>query len=141
MKSSIHTHDVPMLVLRIAVGIIFIVHGWQKVSEPAKFSGFFMMQHFPAFMVNVVGYVELVAGVLVLLGLWTSIAAVPLAIIIATALFYVKGGAVFRAFNVPVFELDLLLLASLVVIFCKGSGKYAIKPSGCLCCKGGNCNV
>lgn len=133
-----------MLVLRIAAGIIFIVHGWQKVSSPDAFVGFFGSLGFPAFFVHLVGYVELIGGIMLVLGLWTGIAATALAVIIAVALFYVKGGDVFGAFNVPKFEIDLALLAITVALALKGSGKYAIKPSHGLCCdecQGGTCEV
>ncbi len=139
MKSGIHTHDIPMLVLRVAVGIIFIAHGWMKVANIGP-TAEFMNQVFGGggtFLAYLVGYVELIGGIMVLIGLWTSYASIALAGVIAVALFYVKGGAVFRAFNVPVFEIDLLLLASLVVLVLKGSGTFAVKPSGCPCCIGG----
>jgi putative oxidoreductase len=133
-----------LLALRIAAGIIFIAHGWQKISAPDAFVGFFTSLGFPAFTVYLVGYLEFLGGIAVLLGLFTGIAAAVLAVIIAVALFYVKGGAVFRTFNVPVFEIDLALLAITVALALKGSGAYAVKPSHGLCCgckDGGVCDV
>ena len=94
-------------------------------------------------MVQVVGVIELVGGLMLILGLWTSIAATALAVVMAGALFYVKGGAVFRSFNVPVFEIDLALLAITTALAIEGSGKYALRQSHGLCCKceNGTCPV
>jgi putative oxidoreductase len=128
-----------LLLLRIAAGIIFIAHGWQKISSPEAFQAFFASLGLPAFFVYLVGYVEFIGGILLVIGLWTSIAATVLAVIIAVALFYVKGGALFRTFNVPVFEIDLALLAITVAIALKGSGAYAVRPSHGLCI-GCDCN-
>ncbi len=135
-------NSIALLVLRIAVGIIFIAHGWQKISAPEAFQGFFASLHFPMFFVYLVGYIEFIGGILVLLGIYTCIVSTVLAVIIATALFYVKGGAVFRSFNVPVFEIDLSLLASTIVLALKGSGRYAVYGCDkCPCGKmHGNCD-
>ncbi len=125
-------HDIALLLLRIATGIIFIAHGWQKVANPEVASNFFASQGLPGFLAIVVGYIEVIGGLMVLIGLWTSIAAIALSIIIAIALFYVKGGAIFRAFNVPVFESELSLLAMSLALTLKGSGKIAVRPDyGC----------
>jgi putative oxidoreductase len=141
MTRNANKHDVSLLLLRVAAGIIFIAHGWQKVANPAAFANFFAMNNFPAFMVYVVGYAELIGGILLVIGLWTGIAASVLAVIIAVALFYVKGGALFRSFNVPIFEIDLALLAITVSLALKGSGSLAVVPSNGCCDKCATCEV
>jgi putative oxidoreductase len=129
-------NSIALLVLRIAVGIVFIAHGWQKIYNPAAFESFFASQHLPMFFVYLVGYVEFIGGICVLLGLFSCVAAAALGVIMLVALFYVKGGAVFRTFNVPVFETDLVLLASLIVLALKGSGRYALYSCDkANCCK------
>lgn len=127
-------NSIALLILRIAVGIIFIAHGWQKISAPAAFEGFFASLHLPAFFVYLVGYVEFLGGIAVLLGIFSCVAAAALAMVMVVALFYVKSAAVF-AFDVPKFEIDLILLAATIALAIKGSGSYSLY--GCDKCKCG----
>lgn len=119
-------NSIALLVLRIAAGIIFVAHGWQKIQNPENFRQFYESLNFPFFLVHFTGYVELIGGLMLILGIFTCIAAAALGVIIGVALFYVKGGAVFRTFNVPVFEIDLMLFAAMVVLVLKGGGKYSL---------------
>lgn len=132
MLQGTNKRDISLLVLRIAGGIIFVFHGWQKVSNPEPTAMFFSSIGLPEFMGGVIGYIELIGGLMLILGVGTSYAAIVLGIVIAVALFYVKGGAIFRAFNVPVFEIDLALLSIMIAIATLGSGRFALKPDeGC----------
>lgn len=110
------------VVLRVVVGIIFAVHGWQKFSNMDGTIGFFSMIGIPAatFSAYLVSIVELVGGIALIAGLWTRVAAKLLGIVmlVATLITISKG------FNM--FELPLVLLAACFTLFCIGGGKYSM---------------
>ena len=77
-----------VIFIRLAVGLIFLTQGILKYSDPTMGVNRFTRIGFPhpAFTTHFVGTFEVVCGLLVLLGLFTRIAAVPLLIIISTAI-------------------------------------------------------
>jgi uncharacterized membrane protein YphA (DoxX/SURF4 family) len=81
------------LLIRIMVGGIFLAEGLQKFLYPADLgSGRFAKIGIPApeFFGPFVGAFEIICGALILIGLVTRFAAVPLLVIMAVALFTVK---------------------------------------------------
>jgi len=77
-----------VIFIRLAVGLIFLSQGILKYTDPNMGVNRFTRIGFPhpAFTAHFVGTFEMVCGLLVLLGLFTRIAAVPLLIIICTAI-------------------------------------------------------
>jgi uncharacterized membrane protein YphA (DoxX/SURF4 family) len=76
-------------IIRLMVGAVFLSEGIQKFMFPADVgAGRFAKIGFPApeFVAPLVGSFEVVCGVLVLLGLLTRLAAVPLIAIMLTAI-------------------------------------------------------
>ena len=73
--------------IRLAVGLIFLTQGILKYTDAHMGVERFTRIGFPHpnFTAHFVGTFEIVCGLLVLSGLWTRIAAVPLLIIICTA--------------------------------------------------------
>jgi len=83
----------PILIVRIVVGSIFLLEGILKFIIPATFgAGRFARVGIPApeMMEPFVGTVEVVCGILVLLGLGTRLAAIPLMIVMVVALLTTK---------------------------------------------------
>ena len=88
MKLFIKTGNLPLLIPRIVVGLIFLTEGFQKYLFPELLgTGRFMKIGFanPAFWAYFTGSFEIVCGILVFLGLLTRLASVPLFIIMAVA--------------------------------------------------------
>ena len=78
-----------IIVIRILVGWVFVSEGIQKFLFPVALGwGRFAKIGLPDphVLAPVVGIVEIVCGALVILGLWTRIAAIPLLIVIGTAI-------------------------------------------------------
>lgn len=77
-----------MIFIRIAVGLIFLTQGILKYTDPHMGVERFTRIGFPhpAFTAHFVGAFEVVCGFLVLFGLFTRLAAIPLLIIICTAI-------------------------------------------------------
>ena len=78
--------------IRLAVGLIFFSQGILKFTDPKMGLERFTRIGFPhpGFIAHFVGAFEMVCGLLVLAGLWTRIAAIPLLIIICTAIVTTK---------------------------------------------------
>ncbi len=78
--------------IRIAVGLIFFTQGILKYIDPKMGVERFARIGFPhpAFTAHFVGTFEIVCGLLVLAGLWIRVAAIPLLIIISTAIVTTK---------------------------------------------------
>ena len=77
-----------IFLIRLAVGLIFLTQGLLKFTDPNM--GVFRFTRIgfphPSFMAHFVGAFEMACGLLVLLGLLTRIVALPLLIIICTAI-------------------------------------------------------
>lgn len=78
-----------VILIRILVGWVFVSEGIQKFLFPVALGwGRFAkigLPH-PHVLAPIVGIVEITCGALLILGLWTRIAAVPLLIVIGTAI-------------------------------------------------------
>jgi putative oxidoreductase len=82
----------PPLFTRIAVGIVFIESGWGKIHNIPKVAEFFTSLQIPApyFQAHFVAYSEFIFGLLLLIGLLTRLAAVPLIFIMIVAILTAK---------------------------------------------------
>jgi putative oxidoreductase len=76
------------LVARVTLGVLFISTGWGKVHDLDKVTGFFTDLGIPMPHVNavMVSFVELIGGALLLLGLASRLAALPLMASMAVAI-------------------------------------------------------
>lgn len=122
---KICNQDMGILALRIAVGCVFIAHGWAKLTNIAGTTGFFEnVLHFPmpALLAWIVALVEFVGGVAVLLGAFTWIAGMLLAFIMLVAIFSAKGVEKF----VGGYEFELVLLAASLAIAKIHPGTYSV---------------
>src|SRR3989338_2044079 len=80
--------DFGLFVLRLSVGVVFIYHGWMKLTDIEGTTAFFGSQGFPiaGALAYLVGLVEFVGGVAVVLGVFTKVAALFLAVVMVVAL-------------------------------------------------------
>lgn len=132
VKKILKTADFPSMFIRLAVGCIFLSEGLQKVILPGiTGTGRFAKIGFskPAFWAYFTASFEIVCGILILLGLLTRLAAIPLLIIMVTAFVTTKipvltekGFWSFAHGYRTDFAMTLLLLY--LVIY--GGGKYSI---------------
>lgn len=115
--------DVGLLLLRIAVGVTFIAHGWAKFMNIEGTVGFFAGLGLAALFAYLVAAVELLGGLAVLLGLFTDVAGFLLAIVMVFAMILVKFSMGFLGG----YEFDAVLLLAALGIAFAGAGKYAVK--------------
>jgi len=113
--------------LRIVVGIIFIMHGWQKLSmgfdNVAGFLGSIGIP-LPKLAAVVLTFVELIGGAALILGLFTRYVAALLAIDMLVALIRVHASNGF--FAPKGVEFPLLLLAAIIVLIFHGPGSLSL---------------
>ena len=130
----------PTAVLRGAVGAVFLVSGAVKFLFANQGPGRFAKLGMSAELASFVGGVEIVCGALLVVGLLTRLAAVPLAIDMIVALLTTKVPLLFGAGPEPVAapprtgfwafayqaRLDVTMLLACVYIVAVGAGLWSI---------------
>lgn len=119
------------LIVRVIVGVIMAAHGWQKlVGGPGNFGGFLQQLGIPlpGLMGYVVTLVELVGGLLLIVGLLSRLAALLLTIDLVVAILLVKVnvGLIAPPESGAGAELDLALIAGFLTILLAGPGRLAL---------------
>jgi uncharacterized membrane protein YphA (DoxX/SURF4 family) len=122
-----------ILLIRIAVGLIFLTQGILKYIDPNMGVVRFTRIGFPHayFTAHFVGTFEVMCGLLVLLGLWTRAAAVPLLIVIMTAIATTKVPELLHAnqgfwYMVSDARTDFAMLCSLFFLISAGGGTWSL---------------
>ncbi len=116
------------LILRVSVGLIFAMHGWQKLQGGlGQTAGFLDSLNFPAPEVFAFLLIaaELAGGIMLILGLFTHwvskvlavVAVIALATVHASKGFFVSSGG---------YEFILLILAVTVALIFLGPGKFSL---------------
>jgi putative oxidoreductase len=114
---------ISLLVLRIALAVIFMTHGYPKLGHlrgDAQLQAFFLEHGLPGYFVYIAGVIELFGGGLVLIGLFTRPAAVLLAIEMCVAIWKVHSGH--GVLGVHDYEFPLALAVSCFVLATTGAG-------------------
>lgn len=115
--------DLGLFILRVLSAAFLLTHGWPKVSAFTQ-----RMNSFPdpfgvgsVTSFSLVVFAEFFCSILVIIGLWTRFAVVPIIITMITIVFVIHGADPFGKK-----EVALLYLASFTTIFFTGPGKYSI---------------
>lgn len=118
-----------LTVLRITVGIVFLIHGYQKLFKFGvhAVAGGFAHSGIPLPLVSaiIVTLVEFVGGILLIAGIATRIAAALNAVdmLVAVLVVHLKHG-----FSGPMgFELPLVLLAATLCLAMSGGGAFSLR--------------
>jgi len=122
-KAVSRNKDLGILLIRIAIGLVFVVHGWDKVSDLSGVAIAMSSLGIPAVLAYAVAFVELLGGTALIIGVWTHWVGILLAVEIAMAIALVKisfgylGG----------YEFELTLLLSSLGITLIGPGAFSVE--------------
>ena len=130
MKRLINVHqsansmDVALLIARVGIAALMLTHGWPKLemllsNAPAQFPGLFGLSAEGALALAV--FAEVVCSLLILVGLGTRLAVIPLIVTMLVAVFFVHGADPFAQR-----EPALLYLLPYVMLLLTGSGRYSL---------------
>jgi putative oxidoreductase len=113
--------------LRLTLGVVFIGTGWGKLHSLDKVTDFFTDLHLPAphFQAVLVASTEFFCGILILIGLLTRLAAIPLAITMIVAILTAKREQLDGFSALLGFEEWSYLVMYLALIFA-GPGKLSL---------------
>jgi len=118
--------NLALLLLRIGVGLIFVLAGWGKLTGIENVQSFFGNVGIPlaGIMAWVVALVEFVGGLMVLIGYKVKIPSLLLAFIMIVAILTVKlgGDGGFSGMRV-----DIMLLVTSLALAIQGSGGYSVE--------------
>ncbi len=118
---------VALLVARLTVGVLFVSTGWGKVHNLAKVIEYFGELHIPmpAFNAVLASYTELLGGTLLVVGLASRLAALPLMVTMTVALITAKADEIH---GLPDLfgEIEWTYFALLFVIVIFGPGKISL---------------
>jgi putative oxidoreductase len=127
--ASTKTSDIGKLILRVSLGVLVLLHGIGKLI-----SG-------PAFVLKIVGtaglpmafgylvYVgEVIAPVLLIVGLWTRVAALIVAASVAVSVLLVMPGQIFALADTGgwAIELEGIYVFVAITVALLGAGRYSI---------------
>ncbi len=121
---SAAAHDLAMLILRIGLGCIIVIgHGWMKIDNftemQAQFVNFLSMG--PHFSLVLSIFAEFVCGILIIVGLFTRLAVIPLIINMLTAITLVHHWQIMAQAQLP-----FVLLVGFLAILLLGPGKVSL---------------
>jgi putative oxidoreductase len=119
------------LVMRLALGIMFIAHGLTKVLvfTPAGTAGFFESIGFPGFLAYPVMAFEVFGGLMLVLGVYARwVAALAVVQLFVAATVHFNNGWSFTNANGG-WEYPVYLAATALVVALLGDGAMAIKAS------------
>lgn len=124
MKFLDSLQPLALLLLRAALGIIFISHGYPKLIHGAAMQSFFIEHGLPGYFVYVGGVVEFFGGGLLILGLFTRGAALVLTLEMCVAIWRVHSSRGILA--VHEYEFPLMMAMGCFVLAAIGAGLISI---------------
>jgi putative oxidoreductase len=120
------------LLLRVTLGIMFLAHVGLKVfvfTIPG-FVGFFASLGLPAIVAYAVIALEFLGGLALILGIYASLVALPLALEMLGTIVFVHGANGWLSTNEGGgWEFPALWTVALIALYLLGDGAMALKPS------------
>lgn len=133
MKYLMHGDDTGKLILRLTLGILMLLHGIAKLTNPevmTGISGMLTAKGLPAFIAYGAYIGEVLAPLMLIFGVFTRIGAV---LAVANMLFAIGLAHAHQIFTMGkqggwAIELQGFYLFCGIALFFLGSGKFAVKP-------------
>lgn len=123
MSSGPLSQDLGLLILRLLSGSVLLTHGYPKFQKilqgDLKFGNPLGLGEVPSLYLSTLA--EFLCAILIIIGLYTRVALIPLMINMSVAFFIVHSADVFG-----IKELALLFLGMFIVLFLTGPGRYSV---------------
>jgi len=114
-----------LLLLRLLMGVAFVLHGLPKIESPFSWMG--PEAPVPGIFQRLAALAEFGGGLALIIGLATPIAALGLLGTMAVAvLFLIKSGLPFVSKGTPSYELALVYFVLSFLFLVCGSGRYSL---------------
>jgi len=116
--------DIALLLLRIALGVIFLVHGWTKIRNLAKTRQAFTSMMVPVPLISSIyaAFVEFFGGLFLFTGLYTGWVLLALVIDMFGAMLFVD----FKKGFSGGWEFNLALVAMASALLLMGPGSFTV---------------
>ena len=117
----------PLLLTRFSIGSIFIISGWGKLHNIPKVAAFFTDLGLPMaeFNAQLVAVTEFGCGTLILLGLLTRLASIPLTITMIVAILTAKISDINNIFDLVAMD-EFLYIVFFAFLIVNGAGRLSI---------------
>jgi putative oxidoreductase len=122
--------DLGKLILRVTVAVLMVMHGVAKMQNGIGWmAGMLQAHHLPVFVGYGVYVAEVIAPILLILGLYTRLAALVIAFDMVMAIVLAQSDKIFTRSQSGgwAIELEMFYLLASVAIFFLGSGRYAVR--------------
>lgn len=127
-----------LLVSRVLFGLMFALHGAAKfgIFSDKTITGFATTMSLPIWLAGIVAAIELIGGLLILLGLFIRPAALISAVVMLVAFvgYHMIGSGTINPL-VNGAELAILYFAGMLFFLAYGGGKYSLEAKCCKMCK------
>ncbi|MBS1763982.1 MAG: DoxX family protein [Bacteroidetes bacterium] len=122
--SNDRVKDFLVLFLRLAVGALLLSHGYPKLQkllsgDPIEFASVMGMSQKTSLMLAM--FAEYICAIMVMLGLFTRLAAIPIIITMLVIVLHIKSNG-----TLSERELPLLYLIFYIFILFSGAGKHSL---------------
>jgi putative oxidoreductase len=125
MQSLEKLKPLALLLLRVVLGVVFLYHGLPKLSHAQQWTQNFAHMGFPGYFAYIAGVLEVFGGAILILGMFTRMAGLLLAIEMGVAVVKVHG-LIAHPSNVHGYEFPLVMCASSFVLAALGAGLISI---------------
>ncbi|MGH1386430.1 DoxX family protein [Kordia sp.] len=120
--------DLGLLILRIAIGVLMLLHGIAKLKGVSFIEGMLEGKGLPSFMAYGVYITEIIMPILIIIGFRTRLASAGFAFGVLFAIFLVHSGDIFTLTQHGGWGIELLglYLFGAIALFFTGGGKLAM---------------
>ena len=118
-----------LLLVRVVMGVAFILHGWPKVQNPMGWMNVMGGENVPSFLQALAALAEFGGGIALVLGLLTPLAALGIVFQMLGALLLVHfpmGHRFVAAAGGPSYELPLVYLTLAILLLVLGPGRWSL---------------
>lgn len=119
-------HDIGLFIIRLAIGSVFILHAFGKLGNLSGTVGFFERLDLAPAFAYIVLWVEMAGGLALIVGLFTKIAGVALAVVMLSAIAFVR----IRSGFIGGYEFEFVVMVVCLALAYTGSGRIALHRLG-----------